>query len=110
MNGWELFIDTASIRTTAFTADAPAFHRQGDDALGRNCNFKRSLRHFLNVLALATGSVCRVHVILDGAKFPLKAHTHAQRSKALDFDSTLAAARRLDANPSTIAEADKLSH
>ena len=55
LKGRSLVIDIASLRTVAFAGDAPTYYRDGAAALGRSCNFKRTLTHFLNVLSLLLG-------------------------------------------------------
>ena len=87
MKGKHVALDVASFKARAFRNDAPSHYRPA-----RECDygFKAQLARLFSSWCVATGAPSNLHVVLDGARFPLKAATNADRAGHQSYEERLA--------------------
>ena len=92
--GKRVAIDIASFKLRAFRADAPSYFRPGAVA---KLGYRAVLAALISTWTAACGGDDYVIVVLDGARFPLKAREHARRCVAgASREQILADAIQLD--------------
>ena len=94
----------ASFKPRAFRNDAPSHFRESAVC---KYSFKAILAKLFSCWSVALGAAAHLHVVLDGARFPLKAAEHARRSDGQTYESRLAAAVAAD-TAGNATEAEKL--
>jgi len=104
VHGLHIALDIASFKARAFRSDAPQHFRPDVDC---RYGFKAVLTKLLSFWSTAVGNPAHLHVVLDDARFPLKAAEHARRSDGKTFETRLEAAIDTDVN-GNVKDADSL--